>query len=309
MPNRNLGDLIIHDAIAAEFDFLLSKSNVERFSTQIPLPWKGVWKSRTADLALICGTNLLASKIDQYTPWKLSKLKSRLIKPACLIGVGWWSDQEAPNPETVAFYKRVLSPKWVHSVRDQMTADRLQQMGFTNVENTSCPTLWALHGITADSLPKPKKQTVLTMLSVWRKKPELDKQLLALLSNEYQSVVVWPQGHKDKEYLTAIAPELECLEYSMDSLETFIQQNPEADYLGLRLHGGIRCMQRGLRSLIIEVDNRAREIAKDTGLPTVERENFELMKRWISEGIDFEIKTNRMAIDRIKNQFIPLIGA
>lgn len=302
-PNRNLGDLIIHDAIAAEFDFLLNHAKVDRFSTQLPLPWQGVWKSRRASVGLICGTNLLSSTIDNTTPWKLSPLKARFVQPACLIGVGWWSDQELPTTEAIAFYKRVLSRKWVHSVRDEMTAERLRGMGFSNVENTSCPTLWGLHGKTPKDYPEPKKETVLTMLTVWRKKPELDQQLIALLKSEYKRVVVWPQGHKDKDYLAAIAPELECLEYSMQSLEGFIAANPTADYLGLRLHGGIRCLQRGMRSLIIEVDNRAREIGRDTGLPTVERENFEAMKRWIREGLDFTIRTNQNAIKRVKDQF------
>lgn len=306
-PNRNLGDLIIHDAIAAEFGFLLGQCRVDRYSTQIPLPWSGVWKSRQADLALICGTNLLSSTLDQHTPWKLSIWKSRFVQPACLIGVGWWSDQELATPEAKAFYHRVLSKKWVHSVRDEMTAERLRKMGFSNVENTSCPTLWGLHAKTAADFPKPQQRTVLTMISVWRKKPELDKKLLELLLQEYERVVFWPQGHKDKDYLNALAPGMESLEYSMESLETFLRENPEADYLGLRLHGGIRCLQRGLRSLIVEVDNRAREIAHDTGLPTVQRDNFDFMTQWIRSGKDFKITTNQTAIERVKQQFRPLM--
>jgi len=39
------------------------------------------------------------------------------------------------------------------------------------------------------------------------------------------------------------------------------------DYIGTRLHGGIRAFDRGAWGLIVAVDNRALEIGKDTGLP------------------------------------------
>ncbi|MDX1973249.1 MAG: polysaccharide pyruvyl transferase family protein [Candidatus Sumerlaeia bacterium] len=303
-PNKNLGDLIIFDAIAREFDFLLSGNQVVRYSTQVELPWGAVWKNRRAACSLICGTNLLSSVLDKSTPWKLTPFQSRFVQPSCLIGVGWWSDQGEPTPEAVSFFKRVLSKRLVHSVRDEMTASRLRAMGFANVENTSCPTLWGLDGKTEADFAGPNRSTVLTMVSVWRKMPEEDRRLLAMLKKHYARVVVWPQGHKDLEYLAELGVEgVERLEYSMEALEAFIRSNPEAEYLGYRLHGGIRCMQRGLRTLIIEVDNRAREIGRDTGLPTVERTDFARMQRWMEQGEAFRIRLNRAAIERVKNQF------
>jgi hypothetical protein len=43
----------------------------------------------------------------------------------------------------------------------------------------------------------------------------------------------------------------------------------DVDFVGARLHGGIRALQRGRRTLTIALDNRAREIAGDTGMPVV----------------------------------------
>jgi hypothetical protein len=44
-----------------------------------------------------------------------------------------------------------------------------------------------------------------------------------------------------------------------------------ADYIGTRLHAGIRALQVGARSTIVVIDNRAAEIGRETGIPTVSR--------------------------------------
>ena len=43
------------------------------------------------------------------------------------------------------------------------------------------------------------------------------------------------------------------------------------DYVGTRLHAGIFALNHKVRSIIVAVDNRAIEIAKDTNLPIVRR--------------------------------------
>jgi hypothetical protein len=45
--------------------------------------------------------------------------------------------------------------------------------------------------------------------------------------------------------------------------------------------------------LIIEVDNRATEIARDTNLPTVKREDFDFIEKWIgcSEPLNLRLQT------------------
>jgi len=163
--------------------------------------------------------------------------------------------------------------------------------------------LWQLDGLKEAALPKPQNKAVLTALSVWRKDPELDKKFIGFLNDHYEEVYIYPQGRKDSAYIKELDVEGTVLEYSYEAFESFFKEHPEAEYLGLRLHAGIRCLQRGMRSLIVEVDNRAREISKDTNLPTVKRDDFEAMENWIANGSDYLIRLDRAAMDQFLNQF------
>ena len=89
----------------------------------------------------------------------------------------------------------------------------------------------------------------------------------------------------------------------MESLKEFLRSGPAFDYIGTRLHGGVHCLLQGRRSLILEVDNRAREIAQDTGLPTVKREDLGAIHRWMQESSRLNIRMNRAAIEKWRNQF------
>jgi hypothetical protein len=44
---------------------------------------------------------------------------------------------------------------------------------------------------------------------------------------------------------------------------------PLLDYVGTRLHGGIRCLKAGARCLIRKIDNRARTIAQAPPIPAL----------------------------------------
>ena len=58
-------------------------------------------------------------------------------------------------------------------------------------------------------------------------------------------------------------------------------------YVGTRLHGGISPMH-GVSALIIQVDNRAAEIAKDTGLPVIGAEFDRDIERWLTGQLRLE---------------------
>lgn len=93
------------------------------------------------------------------------------------------------------------------------------------------------------------------------------------------------------------------LERSLPGLDTFIQSGVSFDYIGTRLHGGMRCLQNQRRALIIEVDNRATEIAKDTGLPTVKRDGFATISGWIEGAVRPSIHLPLDAIAQWRGQF------
>lgn len=75
--------------------------------------------------------------------------------------------------------------------------------------------------------------------------------------------------------------------------------------MGTRLHAGIRCLNGGHRSLIIAIDNRARQIGEDTGLPVLEREDGYLHKLadWVNHPVKTEINLPWTSIDKWKKQF------
>lgn len=78
----------------------------------------------------------------------------------------------------------------------------------------------------------------------------------------------------------------------------------DVDYIGTRLHGGIKALNAGRRSLIIAVDNRAIEISKDTGLPVIGRDEFKTMlENKINDSIQPKIVLPTDNIVAWKNQF------
>ncbi len=78
----------------------------------------------------------------------------------------------------------------------------------------------------------------------------------------------------------------------------------DIDYIGTRLHAGIRALQYKKRTLILAVDNRAAEISKDINLPVIDREKVDQIESWINSSYKTEIKLPEQNIERWKKQFI-----
>ena len=51
--------------------------------------------------------------------------------------------------------------------------------------------------------------------------------------------------------------------------------NQDTDFVGTRLHGGMRAMQMGRRTIIIAIDNRATELQKDFGIPVIQESDID----------------------------------
>ncbi|WP_421656725.1 polysaccharide pyruvyl transferase family protein [Leptothermofonsia sp. ETS-13] len=305
--SSNLGDLIIQEAVNRELNEIFRNQEIIRFSTHSFLEPEHLKTIRACPLIIVGGTNLLSSNMDAYRQWRLSLRHAFRIRRAILFGVGWWQYQEDPNLYTRFFLKTVLSGKLNHSVRDRYTLKKLQAIGINNVINTGCPTMWPLAGIRSEEFPREKSSNVLVMLTDYKKKPDLDRRLLELLLAKYTNVYVWPQGRGDKQYISDLNVPVTLLEHSLLSLDQFIHSGIAFDYIGTRLHGGVRCLCARKRSLILEVDNRAKEIAQDTDLPTVERDNFDYISQWIDGSSTPEIKLNMEAIQQWKSQFIQVV--
>ena len=75
------------------------------------------------------------------------------------------------------------------------------------------------------------------------------------------------------------------------------------DFVGTRLHGGIRALQKGHRTLIIGIDNRAIEINRDTGLPVLNSEEMNRLPDIIEARYDTKIDLNTANIRTFLAQF------
>ena len=86
---------------------------------------------------------------------------------------------------------------------------------------------------------------------------------------------------------------------NMDELE-----NNDIDYVGTRLHAGIRAIQKKRRALVLSIDNRASEISNDIGMNVVPREDIEKIEFFITNEQKTSIKIPHKNIEAWKAQFM-----
>ncbi|AVQ17668.1 hypothetical protein [Fusobacterium mortiferum] len=88
----------------------------------------------------------------------------------------------------------------------------------------------------------------------------------------------------------------------METYEDFLQSN-ECDFIGTRLHGGIKALQNKKRTIIIGIDNRAIEMS-EIGLPVIKRENIEKdLENMINSNLEIDINLPIESIENWKAQF------
>jgi len=95
--------------------------------------------------------------------------------------------------------------------------------------------------------------------------------MLEILRRHYDTIYLWIQTLTDYQYARSLDADLRFTSHSLRALDELLTSNIDLDYIGVRLHAGIRAIQQGRRSVILEIDNRAREMGRNFGLPTVER--------------------------------------
>jgi polysaccharide pyruvyl transferase WcaK-like protein len=127
---------------------------------------------------------------------------------------------------------------------------------------------------------------------------------LEIVLANYEKIYLFPQMMGDAQYVQNInlGRDIKVISPSLAAYDQILASE-ELDYIGTRLHGGIRALQHGRRSLIIEVDNRAAEIASDTNLPTVKRDDFNAVKHWIKNDSPTIINLPLTEIASWKAQF------
>lgn len=281
--SRNLGDLVIMDAVRRQ----LRKTVPEAFFVTVPthdfLSIEGRKLVEQSALSIVGGTNLLCSQIQAYNQWKVRWRDTIWLKDVVLLGVGWWQYQKPANRRTRIFQQRVLSHYLPHSLRDEYSASQLRKSGFENVLNTSCVTLWDIEPAVQQQIPARKASSVVTTLTDYKPDPGKDGLMLEVLRRRYDEVLVWIQGAGDYAYIRELGVHgLTIVDPQLEAYDEVLQSSRDLDYIGTRLHAGVRAMLHRRRAMILGVDNRATEIARDIALPVMERDgSLESLEKWI----------------------------
>jgi hypothetical protein len=198
--------------------------------------------------------------------------------------------------------QRVLSSDFTHSVRDSYAFDKIQVAG-RRVVNTACPTMWSLTDSHCQTIPRRKAKVAVTTLTFYRPDPQMDGKMLCFLKDNYTKVYFWVQQSENETYFRSLGVSGICTIGRNPASFDAVLDNEDYDFIGTRLHGGIRALQKGRRSLIIGIDNRAAEIGRDTGLPVIDRKDCERVSDWIHGGAPTTIALPHRQIAAWKAQF------
>ncbi len=311
--SSNLGDLIISKNVNAILQQLFPTKEILRFATHSYLNKEQLNLINKADLSFIGGTNLLHSDMLHYR--KLMLRDGKLlwlfpgIKNLILMGCGWGPQPDMKMKTKTRFlFKKILHPGFVHSCRDQFSANKLGNEANIKSVNTACPTMWALDGFNTN-LDKKNDMCLLT-LTDYATDCVRDSLLIAKLLDHFKQIVFFPQGLGDIDYLFSLSiyaqnkGRFNLLPHSIDEFYNFAKEE-RFIYIGTRLHCGIYCMTENKPAMIISVDNRSLEIAKDTFLPVCHRNDLQLLSDWLSLLKVFKnpITLPIGSIDNWKSQF------
>ena len=308
IATQNVGDEIIMDAVYHELNEVFNEAMFLKIPSHEVIGISSLSLIRHSEFGIVGGSNILSSSMNKYKQWKISLLQSFLIKnKALLLGVGWRNYQEKPNLITRKLLKNLLNREYLHSVRDSYTEKKLKEEGFQNVINTSCPTMWQLTPEHCAQIPSQKSDTVIFTLTDYSKDQVSDTFLVNALLTNYKEVYYWVQSRKDLIYLNELVTDTNRIKIIAPSLKAstdFLESN-DCDYVGTRLHGGIRALQFKKRAIIVGVDNRAIEKKKDFNLNVIERKDLKNnLEGMINTEFETKINIPMENIEKWKSQFI-----
>ena len=277
----NFGDQIIVDSVKYALSGYLSDAFTIEMSTHNPLSWRYLrYIHRTpVTQKIVCGSNLIVGKLNSLIhmrQWALSASTIRQAGPCVFIGVGSQQYNQKINAYTRSAYQYLFNKDYLHSVRDSYTEQALKSIGIHNVVNTACPTMWSLTEEKCASIPTSKASTVVFTLTDYKQDKNRDEKLISCLKRNYKNVWFWVQGNGDAAYFQTLqrTDGIKLLKPNLESYNDFLL-NQDTDFVGTRLHGGMRAMQMGRRTIIIAIDNRATELQKDFGIPVIQESDID----------------------------------
>lgn len=301
---ENVGDEIIMDCVKKQLRDMFPQTMFLRVPTHEKITKISYNRMKKTNIGFVGGTNLLASNMRYpINQWNIHLWNTKHMNNVVLMGVGSQNYGDKINLYTKLVYKNALSPKYLHAVRDSYTEGIMRKMGINNVINTGCPTLWSLTKEHCKSIPTKKSKNVICTFTDYNKDIEKDKKLAQILFKNYDNVYCWIQGSRDYEYITSISDKFILIDPHLEEYDNILNSNIELDYVGTRLHAGVRAMQKGRRSIILSIDNRAREMGKDYNLNVIERNDIDKLEEYIYSEFKTEVKLNLENITKWKSQF------
>lgn len=309
---QNLGDYIIMDSIMKEMNFLFEGNFLTHFSTHTPIArfyhnFRRNMQSRACDAAdkkFICGANTFKNSLLRICPdWNINHFNCKYYKDSIAIGVGMDMNSKKMDWYTKMIYKNILSKKYIHSVRDERTKRMLEKLGYKAI-NTGCPTLWSLTEEACKKIPQKKSKNVVFTLTFYDQDRKQDQKLINILNNNYEKLYFWVQGSEDYEYFKTFEniKDIEIISPNLESYKNVLQQE-DIEYVGTRLHAGIYAMKNEKRAIILNIDNRARDMGETYNLNIIDRENIDMLEDKINSSFETKVNIDSKRIAEWKKQF------
>lgn len=301
----NIGNEIIMDAVNGVIDELFPND----FIVRIPFEDIGTASRRynvKAEVSFIGGTNVLTGDLRHGSQIDFNLHNALIMRNIVLLGCGWMQYQDkTPTKYTKWALNRVLSNKYIHSVRDSYTLNKCRELDLANhrFANTGCPTLWKLTPDHICGIPMVKSESVVFTITDYNRDIDRDKIMINQILSNYDKIFFFPQGTGDVDYIrnlgamdkvTVIRPRLQVFDDLLSS---------GCDYVGTRLHAGIRALQKQARSFIIGIDNRSLEMAKDFKLPVLPQDEIYTLSEKINSEYQLHLEIQWADIALWKAQF------
>ena len=239
-----------------------------------------------------------------YPQWNINLFNCAPLAGSILVGVGAGASEKR-NWYTRKLYRKVLSHDYYHSCRDKRTKLYIEQELGLKAIHTGCVTMWMLTPDFCKQIPETKSERVVFTLTS-RVFDERDQILIDTLKSCFKEVYFWPQGMNDYDYLQKYKniEDIRILPATKKAYDDFLSQN-DTDYVGTRLHGGVYAMRHKRRSIIIAIDERAREINKANNLICIEKDEIKSqLAVLINSSFPTRIEMDYDAINRWKAQFM-----
>ena len=311
----NMGDHIIFDAIRTQIDDMFPDTKYYELPTQMPVSERVLDWYSDIDLRFVCGTNLLKNNMrcewGRYLPhfngirqWDIELKNRKKYGPVVLMGCGWQKYQQGKDKYSERLWNELLNKQYVHSVRDNYALVKLNELGISNVVNTGCPTLWSLTPEHCREIPTHKAESVVTTITDYRQDASSDQKMLNVLSEKYRHVYIWLQGYEDGDYLKRLSlkDNMTAINGGLTAFDRLLDRD-DIEFVGTRLHGGIRALQHKRRAIFIAVDNRTKEMGKEIGLHYLERSNMNDLIDLVEDEQEYNIALPLKEITMFKEQF------